>query len=214
MAEGKLLPYLDIPFQHASPKVLKAMRRPANQEKVLARIRSWREAVPDLTIRSTFIVGFPGESEADFQFLLDWLEEAELDRVGGFKFEPVDGAAANDLPDPVAEEVKQERYDRFMAVQQRISEARLQRQVGRTIDVIVDEVDDEGIIGRSKMDAPEIDGCVFLDPAAGVKAGDIVRAVIDEASEYDLYGTVAGAKALPKKPAPAPRVPAKRRRAQ
>ncbi len=214
MAEGKLLPYLDIPFQHASPKVLKAMRRPANQEKVLARIRTWREAVPDLTIRSTFIVGFPGETEQDFQFLLDWLEEAQLDRVGCFKFEAVDGAAANDLPDSVAEEVKQDRWDRFMAVQQRISEARLQRQVGRTIEVIVDEVDEEGVIGRSKMDAPEIDGCVFLDPAAGVKAGDIVQADIDEASEYDLYGTVAGARAASRKTATAKRTPVKRRRAQ
>jgi ribosomal protein S12 methylthiotransferase len=213
MADGKVLPYLDIPFQHASPAVLKAMRRPANQEKVLARIRKWRETCPDLTIRSTFIVGFPGESEKDFEFLLEWLGEAQLDRVGCFKFEPVDGAAANDLPDPVAEEVKQERWDRFMAVQQAISEARLQRQVGRTIEVIVDEVDDEGIIGRSKMDAPEIDGCVFLDPASGVAAGDIVQADIDEASEYDLYGAVMGAAAAPKKPT-AKRPPIKRRRAQ
>ncbi len=219
MVAGKVLPYLDIPFQHASPRVLKAMRRPANQEKVLARINAWRETCPDLTIRSTFIVGFPGETEREFQFLLDWLEEARLDRVGCFKFEPVDGAAANDLADPVAEDVKQERWDRFMATQQRISAARLGRQVGRTIEVIVDEVDDEGIIARSQMDAPEIDGCVFLDPApAGgprVAAGDIIRAVIDEASEYDLYGTVDSPAAAarrkvggPKRAAPA------RRRAQ
>ncbi len=213
MAESKVLPYLDIPFQHASPAVLKAMRRPANQEKVLARIRKWRETCPDLTIRSTFIVGFPGETEQDFEFLLEWLEEAELDRVGCFKFEAVDGAAANELPDPVAEDVKQARWDRFMAVQQAISEARLQRQVGRTIEVIVDEVDEEGIIARSKMDAPEIDGCVFLDPAPGIAAGDIVGAAIDEASEYDLYGAVAGTVPAAKAKA-SKRPPIKRRRAQ
>jgi ribosomal protein S12 methylthiotransferase len=220
MAEGKLLPYLDIPFQHASPGVLKAMRRPANQEKVLARIGRWRDICPDLTIRSTFIVGFPGETEKNFEFLLEWLEEAQLDRVGCFKFEAVDGAAANDLPDPVAEEAKQERWERFMSVQQRISEARLARQVGRTIEVIVDQVDDEGIVARSKMDAPEIDGSVFLDLAPGIAPGDIVPADIDEASEYDLYGTVAAsaAAARPKpgqpKAAGPRRAAPKRRRAQ
>ncbi|GIK99531.1 MAG: ribosomal protein S12 methylthiotransferase RimO [Alphaproteobacteria bacterium] len=218
MAEGKVLPYLDIPFQHASPTVLKAMRRPADQEKVLARIAAWRAAVPDLTIRSTFIVGFPGETEADFAFLLDWLEEAQLDRVGCFKFEPVAGAAANHLPDPVPEAVKQERWDRFMATQQRISEARLARQVGRTIEVIVDQVDEDGIVARSRMDAPEIDGCVFLDRPASrgmpaIAPGDLVRAVIDEASEYDLYGTLADAgETRRRKPAAGRAVP--RRRAQ
>jgi len=218
MAEGKVLPYLDIPFQHASPAVLKAMRRPADQEKVLARIAAWRKAVPDLTIRSTFIVGFPGETEKDFAFLLEWLEEAQLDRVGCFKFEPVEGAAANDLTDPVPEAVKQERWDRFMATQQRISEAGLARQIGRTIEAIVDQVDEEGIVARSKMDAPEIDGCVFIDRPASpgvptVEVGDIVRAVIDEASEYDLYGTLAGAEATRRRKASADRaVP--RRRAQ
>jgi ribosomal protein S12 methylthiotransferase len=220
MAEGKVLPYLDIPFQHASPGVLKAMRRPANQEKVLARIGRWRDICPDLAIRSTFIVGFPGETEKDFAFLLDWLEEAQLDRVGCFKFEPVDGAAANDLPDPVPEEVKQERWERFMEVQQRISETRLARQIGRSIEVIVDQVDDEGIVARSKMDAPEIDGSVFLDLAPGIAPGDIVKADIDEASEYDLYGTVAASAAAtrpkpgqPKSAAPRRAAP-KRRRAQ
>ena len=216
MAEGKVLPYLDIPFQHASPRILKAMRRPANQEKVLARIAEWRRIAPEMTIRSTFIVGFPGETDEDFEFLLDWLEEAQLDRVGCFKFEPVDGAAANSLPNQVPEDVKQKRWERFMAVQQRISEKRLARMVGRTIDVIVDQVDEDGIIGRSRMDAPEIDGCVFLDPPnekVSVSPGDIVQAVIDEASEYDLYGTLAE---LPGEASRARsrRAPATRRRAQ
>jgi ribosomal protein S12 methylthiotransferase len=190
MAEGKILPYLDIPFQHASPTVLKAMRRPAHQEKVLNRIRNWRDICPDLALRSTFIVGFPGETEADFQTLLDWLEEAQLDRVGCFRYEPVAGAPANDLPGAVPDEVKQERWERFMAAQQKISEARLQSKIGRIIPVIVDEVDDEGAIARSYADAPEIDGNVFLEDETEVNPGDIVEVMIEDASEYDLWGTV------------------------
>jgi ribosomal protein S12 methylthiotransferase len=191
MAEGKLLPYLDVPFQHASPRILKAMRRPAHQAKTLDRIRRWRAICPDLAIRSTFIVGFPGETEDDFTRLLDWLEEAEIDRVGCFRYEPVDGAAANALPDPVPDAVKEERWHRLMAAQQAISAARLRRKVGRTIEVIVDEVNDDGAVGRSHADAPEIDGSVILGggPAA---VGDIVRARIDRAGDYDLYGTVVG----------------------
>jgi ribosomal protein S12 methylthiotransferase len=162
MAEGKLLPYLDIPFQHASPKVLKAMKRPAFEDQTLARIQRWREICPELTIRSTFIVGFPGETEEDFQYLLDWLSEAQLDRVGCFQYSPVDGAPANDLGlPPVPDEVKQERWERFMAHQQQISAARLQAKVGREIEVLVDEITEEGPIGRSAADAPEIDGMVF-----------------------------------------------------
>jgi ribosomal protein S12 methylthiotransferase len=190
MAAGKILPYLDIPFQHASPRVLKAMRRPANQEKVLDRIRRWRETCPDLAIRSTFIVGFPGETEDDVKFLLDWLQEAQLDRVGCFKYEPVDGAAANVLPGAVPEEVKQERWERFMQAQQGVSEARLAAKVGRTLDVLIDEVDEEGAIGRSYADAPEIDGSVFLNGEAGVEVGDMVKVEIEHADEYDLWGSV------------------------
>ena len=188
MAGGKVLPYLDIPFQHASPKVLKAMKRPAHQARTLDRIRSWRATCPDLTVRSTFIVGFPGETEEDFQILLDWLEEAQLDRVGCFKFEPVDGAAANALPDPVPETVKQERYDRFMAAQQAISAKRLAAKVGQVVDVLIDEVDEDGAIGRSKADAPEIDGAVYLNGDTGVAVGDIVPVRIEQADEYDLWG--------------------------
>jgi len=190
MAEGKVLPYLDIPFQHASPTVLKAMRRPANQEKVLARIGKWREACPDLTLRSTFIVGFPGETEADFAFLLDWLKEAQLDRVGCFRYEAVEGATANALPGAVPEEVKEERWHRFMAAQREISEARLAAKVGCTIEVIVDEVDEEGAMARSWADAPEIDGSVFLNGETEVEPGDIVAVEIEHADEYDLWGTV------------------------
>ena len=203
MAEGKILPYLDIPFQHASPKVLRAMKRPGDQEKTLARIQKWRAECPDLTLRSTFIVGFPGETEEDFQMLLDWLQEAQLDRVGCFKFEPVTGATANDLPDTVPEEVKEERWHRFMATQQEISEARLQRKVGQTLQVLVDSVSTEGIIARSAADAPEIDGVVHLaalspqDSAklvpGGVRPGIFVTAKIDEADAYDLYGEIVGA---------------------
>jgi ribosomal protein S12 methylthiotransferase len=192
MAAGKILPYLDIPFQHASPNVLKNMRRPANQEKVLERIQKWRVAVPDLTVRSSFIVGFPGETEEDFTFMLDWLKEAQLDRVGCFKYEPVRGAVANDLPDPVPEEVKDERWNRFMEVQQNISEERLQRKIGKTMMCIIDEADGEGgADARSMADAPEIDGKVFLRDAEGVKQGDIVSVAIEDADEYDLYGVPA-----------------------
>ena len=187
MAEGKILPYLDIPFQHASPKVLKAMRRPANQEKVLHRIAKWREICPDLAIRSTFIVGFPGETEEDVDFLCDWLKEAELDRVGCFKYEPVEGAAANELEGAVPEDVKQARWERFMQTQQEISAKRLARKVGTMIDVIVDEVDGEGAIARSKADAPEIDGNVFLNGDTDVKPGDIVQVRVEHADEYDLW---------------------------
>jgi ribosomal protein S12 methylthiotransferase len=192
MAGGMVLPYLDIPFQHASPRVLKAMRRPANAEKTLARLAAWRAVCPDLTVRSTFIVGFPGETEADFAELLAWLDEAKVDRAGCFRYEPVAGAAANALPDPVPEQVKQERYDRLMLAQRRISKARLARKVGTVVDVIVDRVDGDrvdgdGVIGRTKGDAPEIDGVVHLDRAETSRPGDIVRARIDRADAYDLF---------------------------
>ncbi len=188
MAEGLVLPYLDIPFQHASPAVLKRMARPANEAKVLERIRSWRAIVPDLAIRSTFIVGFPGETEADFQYLLNWLEEAGIDRAGCFKYEAVEGATANALDGAVPEEVKDERWHRFMAAQARISAARLQSRVGREIDVIIDEADDEGgATGRSQWDAPEIDGQVLLRDADAAP-GDIVRVRIEDADETDLFG--------------------------
>ena len=192
MAQGLITPYLDIPFQHAAPSVLKAMKRPANEAKVLERVKNWRTICPDLTIRSTFVVGFPGETEADFQYLLDWLDEAQLDRVGAFRFEPVEGAAANALPNPVPEEVKEERYARIMAKTAAISAARLAAKVGHTLDVIVDEVDDEGrATGRSKADAPEIDGNVFLRDSGGLKQGDIISVLIEDADEHDLYGVPA-----------------------
>jgi ribosomal protein S12 methylthiotransferase len=187
MADNRILPYLDIPFQHASPTVLKNMRRPAHAEKVLHRIENWRRQVPDLTLRSTFIVGFPGETEADFQTLLDFLEEAQLDRVGCFKYSPVEGAAANALPNPVDEAVKQERWERFMEVQQRISAARLQAKVGKTIEVIVDEVVEEGAVCRSQADAPEIDGQVFLDHQTHLKPGERLLVEVEEADEYDMW---------------------------
>jgi ribosomal protein S12 methylthiotransferase len=187
MAEGKILPYLDIPFQHASPRVLKAMRRPAHQEKTLERLWRWREICPDLAIRSTFIVGFPGETEDDFQILLDWIKEAKLARVGCFKYEPVDGAAANAIGDAVPDEVKAERWHRFMAAQQVVSAEVTAARVGKTIDVIIDEVDDDGAVGRSKWDAPEIDGSVYLNGAFGVQPGDIVRARVTNADEYDVW---------------------------
>jgi len=189
MAEGLVLPYLDIPFQHASPTVLKAMKRPANEAKVLERIRGWREICPDIAIRSTFIVGFPGETDADFDYLLQWLDEAQLDRVGAFKFEPVTGAAANDLPGIVPEEVKEERYARFMEKTAAISAAKLEAKIGRTLDVIIDAVDPEGgATGRSKADAPEIDGEVHLRDAGHLQQGDIVPVLIEDADEHDLYG--------------------------
>lgn len=189
MAEGLVLPYLDIPFQHASPNVLKAMKRPANDAKVLERLRGWREICPDIAIRSSFVVGFPGETEADFQYLLDWLDEAQLDRVGAFRFEPVEGAAANALPDPVPEAVKEERYARIMEKTAAISAAKLAAKIGRTIDVIIDEVGDEGgATGRSTADAPGIDGEVFLRDAGHLAQGDIVKVEVEDADEHDLYG--------------------------
>ena len=192
MAEGKILPYLDIPFQHASPRLLKAMRRPAHQERTLERLQRWRAVCPDLAIRSTFIVGFPGETEEDFQLLLDWLGEAKLARVGCFKYEPVAGAAANDLgADPVPDEVKDERWHRFMAAQQEVSAALMAARVGQTIEVLVDEVDEDGAVGRSKWDAPEIDGSVFLNGGTGLKPGDIVRVRVTRADEYDLWAELA-----------------------
>lgn len=194
MAEGLITPYLDIPFQHASPKVLKAMKRPANDAKVLERVKSWRAICPDIAIRSSFVVGFPGETEEDFQYLLDWLDEAQLDRVGAFRFEPVKGAAANALPDPVPEEVKEERYARIMAKTAAISAAKLAAKVGRTLDVIVDEVDEEGgATARSQADAPEIDGNVLLRDSGHLKAGDIVPVLIEDADEHDLFGVPTGA---------------------
>jgi ribosomal protein S12 methylthiotransferase len=188
MAEGKILPYLDIPFQHASPRILKLMKRPGNQEKTLERIKAWREICPDLVIRSTFVVGFPGETEEDFQILLDWLEEAQLDRVGCFKYSPVDGATANDLPDHVPEDIQQNRWERFMQTQQRISTAKLQARIGQVIPIIVDEVTDEEVIARTYGDAPEIDGNIFLPPGYDLQPGDTLYAEVMSADEYDLYG--------------------------
>lgn len=189
MAEGLVLPYLDIPFQHASPSVLKAMKRPGNQEKTLDRIKAWRDICPDLSIRSTFIVGFPGETEADFEFLLDWLKEAKLDRVGAFKYEPVKGATSNDIGLPqVPDEVKQSRYDRFMATQQAISAARLKTKVGKRLKVIIDEPGPSVSRGRSQGDAPEIDGSVHVGSRRPLRAGDIVTVKIERADAYDLFG--------------------------
>ncbi|HGJ5857740.1 30S ribosomal protein S12 methylthiotransferase RimO [Arsenophonus nasoniae] len=189
MAQGKILPYLDIPLQHASPTVLKRMKRSGAVEKTLERIRRWREICPALTLRSTFIVGFPGETEADFQLLLDFLQQARLDRVGCFKYSPVDGAQANALPDQVPEEIKETRYHRFMQVQQQISQQRLQEKVGSKIWVIIDELDDQGAVGRSMADAPEIDGVVYLNGEFNVKPGDIVQVFVEHADEYDLWAT-------------------------
>ncbi|EFJ4021304.1 30S ribosomal protein S12 methylthiotransferase RimO [Escherichia coli] len=189
MAEGKILPYLDIPLQHASPRILKLMKRPGSVDRQLARIKQWREICPELTLRSTFIVGFPGETEEDFQMLLNFLKEARLDRVGCFKYSPVEGADANALPDQVPEEVKEERWNRFMQLQQQISAERLQEKVGREILVIIDEVDEEGAIGRSMADAPEIDGAVYLNGETNVKPGDILRVKVEHADEYDLWGS-------------------------
>ncbi|MBC41474.1 MAG: 30S ribosomal protein S12 methylthiotransferase RimO [Pusillimonas sp.] len=187
MAQGKILPYLDIPFQHASPRVLKLMKRPAFEDKTLARIREWRKICPDLTIRSTFIVGFPGETEEDFEYLLEWMSQAQLDRVGCFQSSPVDGAKANDLPDPVPDEIKQDRWERFMAHQQAISTERLRQKVGKEIDVLIDEMEEEGAIGRSSADAPEIDGNVYVTTDRILKAGEIVKVRITDSDEYDLY---------------------------
>ena len=192
MAQGLITPYLDIPFQHAAPSVLKAMKRPANEAKVLERIHNWRRICPDITIRSTFVVGFPGETEADFHYLMDWLSEAQLDRVGAFRFEPVEGAAANALPNPVPEDVKEERYARLMELTARISAEKLAAKIGRTLDVIIDEIDDDGgATGRSQADAPEIDGLVFLRDAGGLAQGNIVPVRIEDADEHDLFGVPA-----------------------
>ena len=190
MAQGRILPYLDVPMQHASPRILRAMKRPAASADMLARIRHWRGICPDITLRSTFIVGFPGETEDDFERLLDFLHEAELDRVGCFPYSPVEGAAANALPDPVPEEVRHERLERFMATQAGISARRLQRFVGRRIEVLVDEVDDEdGVVGRSMADAPGIDGIVRVAGAAGVRPGDLITVRVSAASDHDLEGS-------------------------
>ncbi len=190
MAEGLILPYLDIPFQHSHPDVLKRMARPAHTAKTLTEIAAWRDICPDITLRSTFIVGYPGETEAEFQHLLDWMDEAQLDRVGCFQYENVDGARSNNLPDHVAAEIKQDRWDRFMEKAQAISEAKLAAKVGQMMDVIVDDIDDDGIATcRTKADAPEIDGDLFIDDGTeGLSVGDIVRVEVDEAGEYDLWG--------------------------
>ena len=187
MRDGLILPYLDIPLQHASTRVLKAMKRPASSENTLLRIASWREVCPDITLRSTFIVGFPGETEEEFEELLDFLHEAQLDRVGCFKYSPVDGAKANELDNPVPEEVKEERYHRFMQLQAEISRNRLTKKIGSTQTVLVDEITEEQIIARSKSDAPEIDGLVYLPLTAGIKASDFVNALITDSDDYDLY---------------------------
>jgi ribosomal protein S12 methylthiotransferase len=195
MRDGVILPYLDIPFQHASPQVLKSMRRPANQEKTADRIRKWREICPDLAIRSTFIVGFPGETEEDFKMLLDWVKETKIDRAGAFPYEPVTGARANDLGlDEIPDEVKQERYDRLMEALQEVSTERLASRVGRTIDVLVDDVEPEEqrVIARSQWDAPEIDGNVIVDNATGIKPGDMISVTVVDSDEYDLYAVPAG----------------------
>jgi len=190
MAEGKLLPYLDVPFQHASPRILKLMRRPADTEDNLARIRRWREICPDIAIRSTFIVGFPGETEAEFEELLQFLEEAQLDRVGCFAYSPVEGAAANALPGSLPDEVKEERRARFMKKQEKISAGRLARKVGKQLRVLVDEVTDEGVVARSSADAPEIDGVVRLAPGTNLRTGQYATVRISRADEHDLWATV------------------------
>jgi ribosomal protein S12 methylthiotransferase len=191
MAEGKVLPYLDVPFQHANPRILKRMKRPANAENNLERIRAWREICPDITIRSTFIAGFPGETEAEFEELLQFLEDAQLDRVGCFAYSPVDGAAANALPDPVPQELRDERRSRFMAVQEKISAQRLQQKIGRTLAVLIDESGEKGAVGRSGADAPEIDGVVHLKKAKGLKPGDFVQVRVTHSDAHDLYGEIA-----------------------
>lgn len=188
MAEGKILPYLDIPFQHASPRILKLMKRPAASENTLHRINQWRQICPDLTIRSTFIVGFPGETEQDFEDLLDFLDEAQLDRVGCFQYSPVDGARANSLPNPVEESVKQERWERFMEKQQQISRHRLAQKIGRRLEVIIDEKNEEGYLARSSADAPEIDGVVYVETDKVLRAGDRVAVEITDSDAYDLHG--------------------------
>ena len=190
MAEGRLLPYLDVPFQHASPRILKLMKRPASGEATLARIRAWRAICPELSIRSTFIAGFPGETEAEFRQMLDFLEEAELDRVGCFAYSPVEGAKANALPDPVPEELREERRARFMQVQERISRKRLKRKLGKTLKVLVDAVDRNGAIARSGADAPEIDGVVHITGGTKLKPGDWATVKIERADAHDVWGSL------------------------
>jgi ribosomal protein S12 methylthiotransferase len=192
MAERKILPYLDIPFQHAAPDVLKRMKRPAAQEKTLERIAAWRAICPHITLRSTFIVGFPGETEADFEYLLQWLDEAALDRVGCFKYEPVRGAVANDLAAALPGEVKEERWHRFMQAQQKISTRRLKRKVGTRQQVIIDSVGATIAKGRSMADAPEIDGAVYVASRRPLRVGEIATVKIERADEYDLHGTAVG----------------------
>lgn len=192
MRDGKVLPYLDIPLQHASPRILKLMKRPGTVERTLERIQKWREICPEITLRSTFIVGFPGETEEEFQMLLDFIDKAELDRVGCFKYSPVEGAKANELPDPVAEDVQEERFQRFMELQQQVSIRKLARKVGKEMTVLIDEVDEEGATGRSFADAPEIDGLVYLNGETDLKPGDLVKVRIDEADEYDLWASLIG----------------------
>ena len=187
MAEGKILPYLDIPFQHSSPNILRAMKRPASSENVLARIKKWREICPEITLRSTFIAGFPGETEDDFNHLLDFLVEADLDRVGCFAYSPVEGATANQIAQQIPEDVKEDRLARFMALQAEISANKLSKKVGQTMQVMVDEVDDEGVIARSKADAPEIDGLVFVDSEKQYEPGTLIDVKITDSSEHDLY---------------------------
>lgn len=188
MADGKILPYLDVPLQHAQPRILKAMKRPANSENTLARLHHWRNLCPDITVRSTFIVGFPGETDDDFEYLLDFLQEAQLDRVGCFMYSPVTGATANTLPNPVPEDVKEERLARFMAVQENISTAKLQRKIGKTMTVLIDEIDDDGAVTRSSADAPDIDGQVFIEDVSGLSIGEFVEVKIIAAEEHDLWG--------------------------
>ncbi|HEA3129365.1 TPA: 30S ribosomal protein S12 methylthiotransferase RimO [Aeromonas hydrophila] len=190
MRDGKILPYLDIPLQHASSRILKLMKRPGSVERTLERIQKWREICPEITLRSTFIVGFPGETEEEFQMLLDFIDKAELDRVGCFKYSPVEGAKANELPDPVPAEVQEERFQRFMELQQQVSIRKLARKVGKEMLVLIDEVDEEGATGRSAADAPEIDGLVYLNGETGLKPGDMVKVRIDEADEYDLWASL------------------------
>ena len=192
MRDGKVLPYLDIPLQHASPRILKLMKRPGTVERTLERIQKWREICPEITLRSTFIVGFPGETEEEFQMLLDFIDKAELDRVGCFKYSPVEGAKANELPDPVPEDIQEERFQRFMELQQQVSIRKLARRVGKEMTVLIDEVDEEGATGRSFADAPEIDGLVYLNGETDLKPGDLVKVRIDEADEYDLWASLIG----------------------
>jgi ribosomal protein S12 methylthiotransferase len=187
MADGRILPYLDIPFQHSSPTVLKAMRRPANIDRTAERIQKWRAEVPDLVLRSSFIVGFPGETEQDFEHLLGWLKDARIDRAGCFKYENVTGATSAALENHVPEDVKEERWHRFMALQAELSDERSKAQIGKTIDVLIDEVDEDGAVGRSKADAPEIDGEVFLSDAAGLKPGDLIKAKVTAGDQSDLW---------------------------